>query len=87
MIDHEMGGVTTFMRVKTAKYEEKLKLAFKGQNVFGNFSHMFCASFSLDFESSGPIFTKLTYKDNSHPWPITRLLISLKQFNRKLSGR
>jgi hypothetical protein len=39
------------------------------------------------FESLEPIFKKLAYKDNTQYGHITRLLISLKTFNVKLSAR
>ena len=78
-----MVGVTTFMRVKSAKYEEKLKLAFCSFKLFQNI-----VRFSvLNFESLGAILEKLAYEDNTHYGPITRLLVGLKTFIKNLSAR
>ena len=64
-----------------------IKISQKCLIFFGNVFKIVCTFFALKFKSLEPIFWKLAYKDNTHYWPITRLLIGLKTFINKLSAR
>ena len=63
----------------------KVKICKKCLILFEIVFKLFCVFFALKFESLGPLFKKLTYKDITNSGPFTRLLIDLKTSIKKLS--